>query len=213
VRSAVTASDLTARARIRDAALELFGRDGFAGASVRSIAAAAGVSPALIIHHYGSKEELRDAVDDWLAGAFEERLHQVPADLPPDEISFAWAEQFAEVIGPNPALRAYLRRALLEGSETGAVLVDRLFELTAEGLARLEEAGALRPVAHPRWRPYQVLWMIAGPLLFEPLLARHLDEPFAPEVVRERSAASHDLISHGMLRPAAPPRRKRGKGR
>ena len=34
---------------------------------MRDIAAAAGAfSPALLFHHYGSKEGLREAVDDWL---------------------------------------------------------------------------------------------------------------------------------------------------
>jgi AcrR family transcriptional regulator len=62
VRSASGAeSDLTARARIRDAAIRRFGSDGF-GASVRAIAADAAVSPGLVMHHFGSKEGLVEAV-------------------------------------------------------------------------------------------------------------------------------------------------------
>ena len=57
-------ADLTARARIRDAALERFAEDGFDGATIRGIAAAAGVSPGLVQHHFGSKEGLRQACDD-----------------------------------------------------------------------------------------------------------------------------------------------------
>ena len=34
---------------------------------MRAIAEAAGVSPALIIHHFGSKEGLRKACDDYIA--------------------------------------------------------------------------------------------------------------------------------------------------
>lgn len=43
---------------IRVAATELFTRKGFAATSVREIAAAAGVDPALVIRHFGSKESL-----------------------------------------------------------------------------------------------------------------------------------------------------------
>jgi AcrR family transcriptional regulator len=43
---------------IRQAATELFGRNGFAPTSVRAIARLAGVDPALVIRHFGSKEEL-----------------------------------------------------------------------------------------------------------------------------------------------------------
>lgn len=44
--------------RIQTAAIELFGRYGFGGTSVRGIARAAGVDPALVIRHFGSKEAL-----------------------------------------------------------------------------------------------------------------------------------------------------------
>lgn len=57
-------SGLTARARIRDAALARFGTDGVAGTSVRAVAADAGVSAALVLHHFDSKEGLRQACDE-----------------------------------------------------------------------------------------------------------------------------------------------------
>src|SRR5260370_22785594 len=44
-----------------------FARHGFEGASLRGIAAAAGVDPALAAHHFGSKEALWDAVIERLA--------------------------------------------------------------------------------------------------------------------------------------------------
>ncbi|MGH3558484.1 MAG: TetR family transcriptional regulator, partial [Mycobacterium sp.] len=44
-------ADLTAAARIRDAAIEQFGRHGF-GTGLRAVAEAAGVSAALVIHHF-----------------------------------------------------------------------------------------------------------------------------------------------------------------
>lgn len=43
---------------IRGAAARLFPVHGYAGTSVRDIAAAAGVDPALVIRHFGSKEHL-----------------------------------------------------------------------------------------------------------------------------------------------------------
>lgn len=46
------------REAILDAALRVFARDGYTGTSVRSIARAANVDPALITHHFGAKEAL-----------------------------------------------------------------------------------------------------------------------------------------------------------
>ena len=55
-------ADLTARARLRDAAIECFAARGFAE-SLRAIAARAGVSAGLVRHHFGSKEQLRAECD------------------------------------------------------------------------------------------------------------------------------------------------------
>ena len=54
----VQSGDLTANARIREAALELFAADGVAATSMRSVAAKAHVSPSLVVHHFGTKAGL-----------------------------------------------------------------------------------------------------------------------------------------------------------
>ena len=64
--------DRTTAARIRDAAIECFAAEGVAGTSIRTIAAASGVSPGLVIHHFGSKDELRTACDDYVAALIRE---------------------------------------------------------------------------------------------------------------------------------------------
>jgi AcrR family transcriptional regulator len=61
----VSSEDLTARARIRDAAIDLFAERGFGQATVRDIAQAAGVSSGLLRHHFGSKDGLREACDEY----------------------------------------------------------------------------------------------------------------------------------------------------
>ena len=50
------------RQNVLDAAARLFGRNGFAGATVRDIAAAAGMLPGSIYYHFPSKEDLLVAV-------------------------------------------------------------------------------------------------------------------------------------------------------
>ncbi|MGY1773295.1 TetR/AcrR family transcriptional regulator [Blastococcus sp. SYSU D00813] len=53
-----TGAGASTRAAIAVAARALFDERGFAATSVRSIAAAAGTDPALVIRHFGSKEQL-----------------------------------------------------------------------------------------------------------------------------------------------------------
>ncbi|WP_328523639.1 TetR/AcrR family transcriptional regulator [Kribbella sp. NBC_00359] len=108
--------DLTARARIRDAAIKLFGERGIEGASIRDIAAEAGVSSGLVRHHFGSKEALRDACDQYAR----ERMTEIGAELTDQD----------GVAGLDPAalhprvfpLQLYLVRSMMDGSETATAL-------------------------------------------------------------------------------------------
>ena len=55
--------DLTAKARIRNAALDLYAERGEDRVSMRAVAAAAGVAVGLVQHHFKTKDGLRVAVE------------------------------------------------------------------------------------------------------------------------------------------------------
>lgn len=124
-------SDLTATARIRDAAIDVFGRRGFDAASVRGIAQEAEVSPALVIHHYGSKAELREHCDDYL---MREGLRiKTGVDLDDQ----AQLSEMIRSFPPHHPWLAYISRMILEGGPAGVALWDRFVN---------EAAGALESV-------------------------------------------------------------------
>ncbi|MBF8191476.1 TetR/AcrR family transcriptional regulator [Nonomuraea sp. K274] len=110
--------DLTARARIRDAALAEFAERGFKGATMKAVADAAGVSVGLVQHHFGSKEGLREACDahvhDTILGAAGQV--QDGADVTPELIGGMYEASELSV--------RYLARALVEGSPVAAALFD-----------------------------------------------------------------------------------------
>ena len=112
--------DLTARARIRDAALEQFARHGTRGATIRGIAEAAGVSSGLVRHHFGSKDGLRRACDQAVLDLFRRRLVQASIDgaVTPDLL--------ASVYGAGVPMLRYLARAAVEGSPAAAALLDEM---------------------------------------------------------------------------------------
>ncbi|MFD2415663.1 TetR/AcrR family transcriptional regulator [Amycolatopsis pigmentata] len=130
--------DLTARARIRDAALWHFGEHGFDRATIRGIAETAGVSSGLVRHHFGSKEALRDACDAYLVRALERINDQVRADGADDGVNYVAVT--GAVFGPH---QKYIARALSEGR--AAPLFDKLVELGQQWLAEVDEKRSDRP--------------------------------------------------------------------
>jgi len=121
--------DLTARARIRDAALRHFAARGIAGTTIRGIARDAGVSAGLVQHHFGSKEELRAACDAYVMNTIRHEASQALDDQRLDDPVFI-ADAYATA---TPIMR-YLARALVDGSPAAAALFDEMVVLTEQYL-------------------------------------------------------------------------------
>lgn len=109
--------DLTARARIRDAAIALFAERGIGGATIRDIAQTAGVSSGLLRHHFGSKEGLRDACDDYAM-----------AQITTIGARFTDLGLLSPLTPDVLGLQRYLVRSLMDGSPAGAAMFDRMIE-------------------------------------------------------------------------------------
>ena len=148
--------DRTARAIIRDEALRLFAAGGPEGVTVRQIAAAAGVSPGLVLHHFGSKEGLRQAVDEQVLGLFDRMLGEMTgehaADLYDSAASGSVAEAIVKHLPADSPIPWYLRRLLLADGDAGRELFRRLFRLSAATLDALAAAGMAAPGADPAVR-------------------------------------------------------------
>ena len=134
--------DRTARAVIRDEALRLFAERGPDAVSVRQIAAAAGVSPGLVIHHFGSKDGLRDAVDAHVLAMFGTMLGELTAgDLFDPGAASSLADAVVRHLPPDSPVPGYLRRLLLAGGDRGRELFRRLYEESRTALDTMSEAG------------------------------------------------------------------------
>lgn len=198
----VQVDDLTARARIREAALELFAREGIAGTSMRSVAAKAGVSPSLVVHHFRTKAGLRAAVDDAVLTAFGSALATVDLSGTAEDVTDRLNRAIASIIGGDRAVRDYLGRSLFEATESSQRLFDALTDLVHAGLEALETTGLVRRGTNPLWRTYAVLFIILGPIILNRQIeARIGTEAFNPAVVQARSASNLDLLRHGLFTP------------
>lgn len=137
-----SSDDRTAVARIRDAAITEFAANGIDGTSIRTIAATAGVSPALVIHHFGSKDELRVACDEYVAGI----IRDVKGGAMASGGAFDVAAAF-RAVGNIPASK-YLARTLVDGSPYVAELVDEIVSDAAKYVATGVETGMIKPSSH-----------------------------------------------------------------
>jgi TetR/AcrR family transcriptional regulator, regulator of cefoperazone and chloramphenicol sensitivity len=139
-------ADLTAAARIRDAAIEQFGERGF-GVGLRAIAEAAGVSAALVIHHFGSKEGLRKACDDYIA----EEVRSSKSEAMRSNDPATWFAQLAEIEDFAP-LTAYLVRSMQAGGDLAKMLWQQMIDNVEQYMDEGVRAGTIKPSRDPRAR-------------------------------------------------------------
>src|ERR1700745_1147154 len=133
--------DLTAKARIRNAAMGLYAEHGEDRTSMRAIAAAAGVTAGLLVHHFGTKDRLRDAVEQLVVDYFAQAIAQAPVTGTPAEIAAARDAAVQEMLAANPAVVNYLRRAVLSPTAPGGRLLERLTELARREVTQLRATG------------------------------------------------------------------------
>lgn len=139
-------ADLTAPARIRDAAIEQFGQHGF-GVGLRTIAEAAGVSAALVIHHFGSKDGLRKACDDYIA----ETIYIGESAAMRSTDPATWLAQMAEIEKYAP-LMSYLVRNMQDGSELARTMWRQMIDNAEEYFDEGVRAGTIKPSRDPKAR-------------------------------------------------------------
>ncbi|WP_297698229.1 TetR family transcriptional regulator [Mycobacterium sp.] len=139
-------ADLTAAARIRDAAIEQFGEHGF-GVGLRAIAEAAGVSAALVIHHFGSKEGLRKACEEHIA----EQIRNTKSEALQSNDPATWFAQMAEIEDYAP-LMAYLVRSMQTGGDLANMLWRRMIDNAEEYMEEGVRAGTIKPSRDPQAR-------------------------------------------------------------
>jgi AcrR family transcriptional regulator len=139
-------ADLTAAARIREAAIEQFGDRGF-DVGLRAIAEAAGVSAALVIHHFGSKEGLRKACDDYIA----EQIRSSKSETIRSNDPATWFAQMAEIEDYAPMM-AYLVRSMQTGGDLAKMLWRRMIDNAEEYMEEGVRAGTIKTSRDPKAR-------------------------------------------------------------
>ncbi|ADB29589.1 transcriptional regulator, TetR family [Kribbella flavida DSM 17836] len=145
--------------RIRDAAIVRFGRDGFS-AGLRVIAADAGVTAGLVVHHFGSKGGLRQACDEHVLSVIRaEKLKAATTGSAAGMIAqLAEVEQFAP-------MALYAVRSLQTGGRLATEFVEQMVRDAEQYLAAGVEAGVIKPSRDPAARARYLAYQSLGSLL------------------------------------------------
>lgn len=172
------------RATILATARSQFGENGFERTTIRSIASAAGVDPALVMHYFGSKAALFAAASQ-IDIAFPDL-----SGVAPDRIADVLVPLFLEVWAPDGPFLPLLRAAATNRAAADALLgifVDRVSPaLAAVAPDRARERAAM--VASLVLGIAMARFVVALPPLVtmddatltdwvRPVLARYLTEP------------------------------------
>jgi AcrR family transcriptional regulator len=110
----------TTKAAILDAARERFAADGYERATIRAVAADAGIDPALVMRYFGNKEKLFAA-----AAKFDLRLPDLSA-LPRKKLGAGLVEHFLNRWEADDTLKALLRAAV--SNKVAAARIRVIFE-------------------------------------------------------------------------------------
>nr|WP_296781112.1 TetR/AcrR family transcriptional regulator [Rhodococcus sp. (in: high G+C Gram-positive bacteria)] len=165
----VMPEDMTTRARIRDAAIEVFGRTGFT-TGVRAVATAAGVSPGLLNHHFGSKDGLRRACDEYVLSVVHDSKSASLSNSPAGVI-----EQLAEIDRYAPTV-AYIVRSFAAGGHLATEMFERMVDDAAayldEGVRTGKLVASRDPAARARFLTRQ---SVGGMLLYIQMLPEGTD--------------------------------------
>jgi AcrR family transcriptional regulator len=194
VRTAV--DDLTARARIRDAAIDEFAATGF-DATVRQIAARAGVSAGLITHHFGSKDALRAECDaEVLARILALKVDTIHMSPSAAVGRIAQLDEFGSSFG-------YTLRSVREGGELGRAFLQSMIDDAREYVGAAVEAGMVRPSADEEARLELLVTQSIGGMLLQLTLHGETDFSDGAALIRsvsERSSlALLELYTQGLV--------------
>jgi TetR/AcrR family transcriptional regulator, regulator of cefoperazone and chloramphenicol sensitivity len=201
----VSERDLTAAARIRNAALEGFARDGVTATSIRDVAKAANVSAGLVQHHFNTKADLEQAVNEYVIQIAIEAsagLEESTVAATDDELFAAMGDRITALVRDHRSAMLYVIRSAAAGEKAGVEIFAAFVALINSHVARLVSEGKLRDDVDRLWLALQVVVLDLGTVLLEPAIEPHLPGRFRdPDQLERWNKACTELLRKGFIKP------------
>lgn len=187
---------LDKRAQLIEIATDAFARDGFATTSLRSIAKQAGVSPALVVHHFGSREKLiEECIIKSLGLWVSEKQQFVDVSLSTS------LGQWQASIDKHGSKLQFFRQVLVFGGEPANILFSRMVQEAQMMIEAQVEKGQMRKVENPGDLALLMTLHGLAPLLMQEQVNNHLGGSFlAPELGARLAGANLEIYRKGIYK-------------
>ncbi|MDA9916086.1 TetR/AcrR family transcriptional regulator [bacterium] len=197
----------TTREQLLKLAVEMFAEKGFADTSLRAIAKRAEVSPALLIHHFGTKDALvKEAISktlgSWVAGE--------KAMMLEDESNQLQNWQTLMEKGTTPL--NFFRQVLLAEGEYSQRLFDAAVSESEVLLNQMQSVGRLREISDKQTTALIMAVNGLGSVLLMSQIEKSMGGPISSDHVATRLMNSNsEMLRDGIFKPANTTNEKAGK--
>ncbi|MEN0064133.1 MAG: TetR/AcrR family transcriptional regulator [Myxococcota bacterium] len=179
------------RELVLDAGLTEFSRSGYAGTSLRDVSRASGISVGLIQYHFGTKQELYDAVKAYAIrqyGAAQEGPLSQSAGQPDSfrRLVDGGMRQFFKFTRENPDWLRLTLWSNLEGDTTAWPGEFDFVDMLVSRVRDAQEAGEIDPALDPELLPIAVAGLMQGWVEYRDRHASRLAHLGGPDKQMER---------------------------
>ena len=184
-------SAIDSREHLIEVATRVFAREGFTGTSLRMIAVEAGVSAALLVHHFGSKQRLiEETIETTLGEWMREKDHL--AELPFSEALSQWPQTAQD----GHQKLAFFKQVMLSGGKPAQLLLERMHFEAKERLTMMTKTGVMRDVADIETAALLLAVYGMAPLILSDSIKKILGgEVTDPEISEKLARSSLELFA------------------
>lgn len=189
----------TTRDQLLSIAIEMFAEKGFAGTSLRSIAKKAEVSPALLVHHFRTKDALVKEVisktlGDWVADEKAAMLDDESRQV----------ENWQSLAAKGTTSLNFFKQALLAGGEYTQRLFDAAFLESEALLDQMQAVGRLKDINDKQTTALMMTISGLASVLFMSQIEQTLGGPISSDQVASRLVnANQEMMQDGVFFPAS----------
>ena len=184
------------RNHLIEVATGAFAREGFATTSLRAIAKEAGVSPALVVHHFGSRDKLiEECIIKGLGLWVSEKQQFVDVSL---STSLA---KWQNSIDKHGSKLQFFRQVLLAGGEPANILFSRMVQEATMMVDSQIDKGQMRGVENREDLALLMTLHGLAPLMMQDQVNNHLGGNFLdPELGARLAAANLEIYRKGIYK-------------